>query len=234
MKATLSLILSVALVGGFPAMASANSRDAAKALAQCAWEQVPKTARALKEKRVKKNIVYDEVGNTLPVHAAPFMRVYAACGDEKAALETFVDRDEVAYRLLRQLKRAEPDDVAQDAYTTPVFVCEAHFPDHKSDGQPPIVWWGYGEERLSSQLGQRASLYNSRVTITLADIAAIEKRGNGAANLADLLKQTEEQEVIEVATYEEGMASKKAFKIKPTEANSTCRLVSPNGELSDA
>ncbi len=229
-----SLILGLALLGGYSSMASASSRDAANALAKCAWEQVPETARVLKDKRVKKNIVYDEVGNTLPMHAAPFMRVYAACGDEKAALQTFVDRDEVAYRFLRQLKRAEPDLVSQDSFETPVFICEAHFPDKSADGRPPMVWWGYGEDRFASQLGQRAALYNNQVTITLADIAAIEKRGNGAANMADLLKQTEEQEVIEVESYEAGMAGKVAFKIKPTEANSKCKLVNPRGELIDA
>jgi hypothetical protein len=227
-------ILCSVLASGYSTVASASSREAAAALANCAWERVPETAQALLDKRVKKNIIYDEVGNTLPVHAAPFMRVYAACSDEKAALEGFVGRREVAYRLLRQLKREKPDSVQADTFETPVFVCEARFPDRFEDESAAIVWWGFGEDRFASQLGVKATVFNSQVNITFADIAAIEKRGNGAANFANLLSQTEGQEVIEVETFDGGMASEKAFKITPTEANSKCKLVNARGELINA
>lgn len=208
----------------------ANGEDEARDLANCAWQNVPVTAVALSELRPKRNVQYDPLDS---MNAGGFMRAYAACLAEKKALEAQVNANEISYVFLKALARTRPKVLSADSFEASVFKCEARFADHELDA-PAAIWWGYGDDRFARQLGWQGKLFNSQVTITAADIMAIEKRGSGVDNLVKLLQQTEEQKISEVEIYEEGMASGTAFRIKPTERNSKCRIVSPTGALSDA
>lgn len=210
--------------------ASANGEDEARALANCAWQNVPVTASALSELRPKRNVQYDPLDSA---NAGGFMRAYAACFGEKKALAAQVKANEISYFFLKALARTKPKVLGADSFQSTVFKCEAHFLDHELDA-PAVIWWGYGDDRFARQLGWQGKLFNSQVKITAADLLAIEKRGNGVANFAQLLQQTEDQKIAEVETHEEGMASGTAFRIKPTERNSKCQIVSPSGALSDA
>lgn len=224
--------LSLGLIlGGLLVPPPAFAREEAASLAECAWLNVPSSALLLVDKRARQGTIYDDLDNP---NAGPFYRIYAACGVEKRALLESVDSVDVSYRLLRELRRSKPANVGQDLFVDPIFRCEAKFADQAEDTSPSMVWWGFGEDRFASQLGSKASLFNSQVTISAEDFLAVEKRGNGAANFAELLKQTEEQEKIEVETHAEGMASGKAFRIKPVEQNTSCQILSPDGSLIDA
>lgn len=210
---------------------SVSAREEAQTLAACAWENVPSSASQVSEKRARKNQIYDDLDSK---NAGPFYRIYAACMEEKRSLVEAVGDDKVSYHLIRELRRSKPKQIASDLFLDPIFRCEAHFVDQPKDSGPAMVWWSFGSEMFSPTLGERSQLFNSQVSITVADLLAVEKRGNGAANMANLLKQTEEQEQIEAETYAEGMESGKAFRIKPNEANTSCRVVAPDGSLTNA
>jgi len=210
--------------------ASASGEKEARVLANCAWQNVPVTAAALSELRPKRNVQYEPLDS---MNSGGFMRVYAACFAERKALQEQVSENELSYYLLKALARSRPKVLGADSFQTPVFRCEARFVDHE-DIAPAAIWWGYGDDRFARQLGWQGKLFNSQVSITAADILAIEKRGNGAANFAQLLQQTEEQMIADVETHEEGIASKTAFRIKPTARNSKCQIVSQSGALIDA
>lgn len=237
MKASTALILAGLLAA--PHTALAKGQDEARSLAVCAWQKVPQTAAALARVKPEKRMIYDEVSST---RAAPFMRVYAACDAEKKALfaaaktqGTDYERSEAVYQFLVSLKKAQPAIVPADGFTTRVFRCEARFVDLPAQSAPAKVWWGFGADPFAgSSLGSKAEVFNNQFAVTAADIAAIEKRGDGVRNLHDLLMRGQSQQMGEFETHAAGMASGKAFLIKPTGNNSICRTVAPTGELTDA
>lgn len=226
---SLNIIVGLSLLLSF-SPASASGDEEARVLANCAWQNVPMTAAALSDLRPKRNVQYDPLDS---INAGGFMRIYAACFAEKMSLQAQVGENELSYHLLKALARSKPKVLGPDSFQVSVFKCEARFTDHEADA-PAAIWWGFGDDRFAKQLGWKGKLFNSQVTITAADILAIEKRGNGASNFAQLLQQTQDQTIAEVETHEEGMASKTAFRIRPTTSNSKCQIVSQSGALIDA
>jgi len=214
-----------------PQSTLARGGDEVTALAVCAWDRVPATAAVLSEKKAKKRVIYDEPEIE---GAGPFMRVYAACEAERAALVEAPERSERAYLLLKAIRKVKPDTVPDETFHTTVYRCTANFADKSDLDQSPMIWWGYGEDRSASQLGSKKSVFNNQVSITAADLAALEQRGDGLQKMLDLLEQAEKQDTLEVETYGEGIASEKAFVIKATEANTSCQIVTPEGELANA
>lgn len=211
--------------------AYAKGDTEARALATCAWENVSDTATVLAEIKPKKMHVYDGIARE---GAAPYMRVYAACETEWKALKKSVGNTKASYKMLKYLRKTKPKVAVSDRFSMRVFRCVARFPKLTTDDQPAGIWWGYGEDAFKEQLGATYTLFNSQIEITMADLAAIEKRGDGATNFAALLEKTSNQEVAEVETYEAGLESGKSFRIKAVVSNSKCQTVLPNGELTDA
>ena len=226
MKALAIALTSLAVFATSPASAASGE----EALAQCAWSKASMTsANLVKIVKFDKQYVYDADGSPT---VGLLMRLWAACNDEKTALQKSSGRSIEQRKFLKALRAVKPAASPIDVFSAKVFRCETRFADEHASEEPAAVGWGFGDDSKLHQLSYTARLFG--VTATAAEVSGAVDGNDNMIRALLLRGQAEGEKAASVDTRAEGVALKGPYAVKDGGGKRSCQLVNPDGSYSDA
>ena len=209
-----------------PALAASGEET----LAQCAWERVPTTSQTLLSvAKLDRLYVYDADGSPT---VGPLMRIWAACHEEKKAIDAASSLEIDHRKFLKKLRSTKPGAITADQFSERVFRCKTWFSDEPEAADPAAVGWGYGDDLGQHQLRYKAPIFG--MALTDADRKGIA--GDDVKAMMALFERAKKEadRAVEVDTREEGIASKSAYSVKVGGGVRRCQLIHSDGSYSNA